>query len=294
MPQKIAFIGLGVMGYPMAGHLQKAGHQVTVYNRTGSKAVQWVKDFGGLRGQSPAAAADDADLVMTCVGNDDDLRAVVLGDEGALAGMKPGSVLVDHTTVSAEVTRELAGNAAEREIGYVDAPVSGGQQGAENAGLTIMCGGRQTNYDAAEPVMNVYGKAVNRLGDVGAGQMTKMVNQICVAGVLEGLAEGMAFAERAGLDVERVIEVISGGAAGSWQMSHRYQTMIADQYDHGFAVDWMRKDLDICLKEADNTGAELPLTRMVNDFYREVQDMGGGRWDTSSLFKRLRERRDRG
>ncbi len=290
MARKIAFIGLGVMGYPMAGHLQKAGHQVTVFNRTPDKAVNWVKDFGGLRGASPARAAEDADLVMICVGNDDDVRSVVLGEEGALAGMKAGSVLVDHTTASSELAEELAHQARQDDIGFVDAPVSGGQQGAENAGLTVMCGGTEHDYAMAEPVMGIYGKAVNRLGGPGAGQLTKMVNQICVAGVLEGLAEGMAFAEKAGLDLESVIQVISGGAASSWQMVNRYQTMIADQYDHGFAVDWMRKDLDICMREAQNQGAELPLVDMVNDFYREVQDMGGGRWDTSSLFKRLRER----
>ncbi len=290
MPRKIAFIGLGVMGYPMAGHLQKAGHQVSVFNRTPDKAVNWVKDYGGLRGASPAATAEDADLVMTCVGNDDDVRSVVLGDEGALAGMKAGSVLIDHTTASAELAQELAHHARQGGIGFVDAPLSGGQQGAENAGLTIMCGGAEQDYAAAEAVMTLYGKAVNRLGGPGAGQLTKMVNQICVAGVLEGLAEGMAFAEKAGLDLESVIQVLSSGAAGSWQMKNRYPTMIADQYDHGFAVDWMRKDLEICLREAQNQEAELPLAEMVNDFYREVQAMGGGHWDTSSLFKRLRER----
>lgn len=287
MPKKIAFIGLGVMGYPMAGHLQKAGHQVTVYNRTGQKAVDWVQAYGGMRAQTPAMAAEDADLVMTCVGNDDDIRAVVAGPDGALSGMKAGAVLVDHTTASGEVARELAGLARSKDLGFVDAPVSGGQQGAEKGQLTIMCGGSQSDYDKAGEVMHCYGKAVNRMGDVGAGQMTKMVNQICVAGVLEGLAEGMAFAERAGLDLQKVIKVISQGAAGSWQMVNRHRTMIDGEYDHGFAVDWMRKDLDICLAEAENNGAELPMTEMVNNFYREVQDMGGGRWDTSSLFKRL-------
>lgn len=290
MPNKIAFIGLGVMGYPMAGHLHKAGLQVTVFNRTPDKAANWVQEFGGSRRTSPAAAAEGADLVMTCVGNDDDVRSVALGDEGALAGMKAGSVLIDHTTASAEMAREVADEARAGDIGFVDAPLSGGQQGAENAALTIMCGGREQDYAAAETVLKLYGKAVNHLGGPGAGQLTKMVNQICVAGVLEGLAEGMAFAEKAGLDLESVIPVLASGAAGSWQMSNRHQTMIADEYDHGFAVDWMRKDLDICLREARNQGAELPLVDMVNDFYREVQEMGGGRWDTSSLFRRLRAR----
>jgi 3-hydroxyisobutyrate dehydrogenase-like beta-hydroxyacid dehydrogenase len=290
MSNKIAFIGLGVMGYPMAGHLHKAGLQVTVFNRTPDKAANWVQEFGGSRDASPAAAAEGADLVMTCVGNDDDVRSVALGDEGALAGMKAGSVLIDHTTASAQMAREVADEARAGGIGFVDAPLSGGQQGAENAALTIMCGGREHDYAAAETVLKIYGKAVNHLGGPGAGQLTKMVNQICVAGVLEGLAEGMAFAEKAGLDLESVIPVLASGAAGSWQMSNRHQTMIADEYDHGFAVDWMRKDLDICLREARNQGAELPLVDMVNDFYREVQEMGGGRWDTSSLFKRLRAR----
>ncbi len=291
MSTEVAFIGLGVMGYPMAGHLQRAGHRVTVFNRTPEKAERWVREHGGERADSPAQAARNARIVFTCVGNDDDLRQVVLGEQGALSGMNPGAVLVDHTTTSAEVAREVAGALAEQECTFMDAPVSGGQQGAENGQLTIMCGAGEETFEQLHPVLDTYGKAVTRIGDVSSGQLAKMVNQICVAGVLEGLAEGMAFAENAGLDVQKVIDVIRQGAAGSWQMENRHRTMLADEYEHGFAVDWMRKDLDICLREARNNGSELPLTAEVNQFYREVQEMGGGRWDTSSLFRRLRARR---
>ena len=284
---KVAFIGLGVMGYPMAGHLQAAGHSVTVYNRTVSTAVAWVAAHGGRQAATPAAAATGADYVMTCVGNDDDLRAVVLGEQGVLAGMSAGSVLVDHTTASAAVARELAAVAGERGVAFIDAPVSGGQQGAQNGALTIMCGGEADAFERAAAVMQAYAKATTHLGPVGAGQLTKMVNQICVAGVVQGLAEGMNFAARAGLDVQKVIDAISQGAASSWQMVNRHKTMIAGEYEHGFAIDWMRKDLDIVLAEAASNGADLTVTALINDYYREVQAMGGGRWDTSALLKRL-------
>jgi 3-hydroxyisobutyrate dehydrogenase len=284
---KVAFIGLGVMGYPMAGHLQDAGYSVTVYNRTASTAAVWVAAHGGRQAATPAAAATGADYVMTCVGNDDDLRAVVLGDHGVLAGMSPGAVLIDHTTASAAVARELAAAASERGVALIDAPVSGGQQGAQNGALTIMCGGDTDAFERAASVMKAYAKAITHLGPVGAGQLTKMVNQICVAGVVQGLAEGMNFAARAGLDVQKVIDAISQGAASSWQMVNRHKTMIAGEYEHGFAIDWMRKDLDIVLAEAASNGADLTVTKLINDYYREVQAMGGGRWDTSALLKRL-------
>ncbi|RME14672.1 MAG: NAD(P)-dependent oxidoreductase [Alphaproteobacteria bacterium] len=285
---KVAFLGLGVMGYPMAGHLAAKGHDVTVYNRTAAKAEKWVAEHGGAMALSPRLAAEGADFVMSCVGNDDDLRSVCLGDEGAFAGMKPGAIFVDHTTVSAKVTRELHEAAAARGMAFVDAPISGGQAGAENGVLSIMCGGEEAAFARALPVMEAYGKTIRRLGESGAGQLTKMVNQICIAGVVQGLAEGLHFAERAGLDIREVVSVISQGAAGSWQMSNRYETMADDRFDFGFAVDWMRKDLGICLATADETGAPLPLTALVDQFYKDVQNMGGGRWDTSSLIRRLR------
>ena len=286
---KLAFLGLGVMGYPMAGHLAAKGHEVTVYNRTTAKAEKWVAQHGGSWAATPAEAAAGADMVMSCVGNDDDLRAVCLGETGAFSGMKAGALFVDHTTVSAAVTRELFAAAQEVGVSFVDAPVSGGQAGAENGQLVIMCGGDQAAYDAAEPVMNSYAKLCKRLGESGAGQLTKMVNQICIAGLVQGLSEGLHFAEKAGLDGREVIEVIGGGAAGSWQMVNRYKTMLDDHFEHGFAVDWMRKDLGICLATANETGASLPVTALVDQFYKEVQKMGGGRWDTSSLYKRLRK-----
>ena len=284
---KITFLGLGVMGYPMAGHLMAAGHSITVYNRTTAKAEAWVGQHGGALGKTPADAAEDSEMVMACVGNDDDLRSVCLGPDGAFASMSKGSIFVDHTTVSAAVTRELYESAKAKGISFVDAPVSGGQAGAENGQLSIMCGGDQEDYDWAEPVMNVYSKLCRRIGDSGSGQMTKMCNQIAIAGLVQGLAEAMHFASKAGLDGAAVIEVISQGAAGSWQMSNRYETMLDDHFEHGFAVDWMRKDLGICLATADENGASLPVTALVDQFYKDVQKLGGGRWDTSSLFKRL-------
>ena len=284
----LAFLGLGVMGYPMAGHLQAAGHSVTTYNRTTAKAETWAGEHGGTFKPTPREAAEGADFVMACVGNDDDLRSVVLGEDGALAGMSPGTTFVDHTTVSAAVTRELYAAAKEKDVGFVDAPVSGGQAGAENGQLGIMCGGDEGEYAKAEPIMNVYAKACRRLGESGAGQLTKMVNQICIAGLVQGLSEGLHFAEKAGLDVKDVVSVISQGAAGSWQMANRHETMADDHFDYGFAVDWMRKDLDICLRTANENGASLPITAIVDQFYKDVQKMGGGRWDTSSLIKRLR------
>jgi 3-hydroxyisobutyrate dehydrogenase len=283
----VAFLGLGVMGYPMAGHLQSAGHSVTVYNRTSSKAETWVAEHGGAMAITPAEAVQGADFVMACVGNDDDLRGVCLGDTGAFAGMSKGAIFVDHTTVSAKVTAELYVASAELGLSSVDAPISGGQAGAENGVLSIMCGGDQTAYDAAEPIMAAYSRICRRIGDSGAGQKTKMCNQIAIAGLVQGLSEALHFAEKAGLDGAAVVEVISQGAAGSWQMSNRYQTMLDDHFEHGFAVDWMRKDLGICLQAADETGASLPVTALVDQFYKDVQKMGGGRWDTSSLFKRL-------
>ena len=289
MSKKVAFIGLGVMGYPMAGHLQAAGHQVTVFNRNSDKAQRWQQQYGRSTAPTPAAAAAEAEFVFTCVGNDDDLRAVTLGKDGILQTLNEHAVLVDHTTASAEVARELAAACAQRGAHFIDAPVSGGQQGAENGQLTIMCGGEQDAFDRAREVMDSYARAVTLMGPVGSGQLTKMVNQICVAGVLQGLAEGMSFAEHAGLDLHKVIAAISQGAAGSWQMSNRHATMIAGEYEHGFAVDWMRKDLDICLREAQRNGTDLSITSQINQFYRELQAMGGGRWDTSSLYKRLQD-----
>ena len=285
---RLAFLGLGVMGFPMAGHLAGAGHDVTVYNRTQAKADAWTGRHGGAAAATPAAAARGADFVMACVGNDDDLRAICTGPDGAFAGMDRGATFVDHTTVSAAVTREMYAAAAEKGIAFVDAPVSGGQAGAENGVLSIMCGGDQGAFDAAEPVMRAYGRSIKRLGDSGAGQLTKMVNQICIAGLVQGLSEGLHFAERAGLDGRAVVEAISGGAAGSWQMSNRHETMLEDHFEHGFAVDWMRKDLGICLATADENGASLPVTALVDQFYKDVQKLGGGRWDTSSLIRRLR------
>ncbi|RTR00492.1 NAD(P)-dependent oxidoreductase [Halomonas nitroreducens] len=292
MPQDIstvAFIGLGVMGFPMAGHLATAGCTVRVYNRTTGKAAAWVAEYGGSHHATPSEAARGADLVLVCVGNDDDVRQVTQGDGGALQGMAPGSLLVDHTTASAELASELDVACRERQIGFLDAPVSGGQQGAETGALTIMCGGEPADFARARPLLDHYGRAVNLMGAAGSGQLTKMVNQICIGGLIQGLAEGLHFADKAGLDPSRVVEVISQGAAGSWQMDNRHRTMIADEYDHGFAVDWMRKDLGICLDQARRLGARLPVTALVDQFYADVQAMGGGRWDTSSLLRRLRD-----
>lgn len=286
---KLAFLGLGVMGAPMAGHLQKAGHDVTVYNRTASKAADWANTYGGGHAATPRAAVEGADFVMACVGNDDDLRSVCLGDEGAFAGMSAGAVFIDHTTVSAAVTRELFAAADALKLSFVDAPISGGQAGAENAQLSIMCGGDAEAFARALPVMEVYSKICRLIGESGAGQMTKMCNQIAIAGVVQGLSEALHFAEKAGLDGRAVVEVISQGAAGSWQMANRYETMLDNEFEHGFAVDWMRKDLGICLDTADETGASLPLTALVDQFYKDVQKLGGGRWDTSSLIQRLRK-----
>ena len=284
---KITFLGLGVMGYPMAGHLARAGHEVTVYNRTAAKAGAWASEHGGATGATPAEASKGAEMVMACVGNDDDLRSVCLGPDGAFASMAEGSIFVDHTTVSAAVTRELYEAARLKGIAFVDAPVSGGQAGAENGQLSIMCGGDQADFDRAEPAMAVYSKLCRRVGESGAGQTTKMCNQIAIAGLVQGLSEALHFASKAGLDGASVVEVISQGAAGSWQMSNRFETMLDDHFEHGFAVDWMRKDLGICLATADENGASLPVTALVDQFYKDVQKMGGGRWDTSSLFKRL-------
>ena len=285
---KIGFLGLGVMGYPMAGHLQTHGHQVTVYNRTQAKADNWVRDHNGAQAATPAAAATGADFVMACVGNDDDLRSVCLGENGAFSVMDPGAVFVDHTTVSAQVTKELAGQWGARGGKFIDAPISGGQAGAENGVLSVMCGGDAAAYAAAEPVMAAYARICRLIGPSGAGQMTKMCNQIAIAGLVQGLSEALHFADKAGLDGAAVVEVISQGAAGSWQMSNRYQTMLDDHFEHGFAVDLMRKDLGICLAAADETGASLPVTALVDQFYKDVQNIGGGRWDTSSLIKRLK------
>ena len=287
----VAFIGLGVMGYPMAGHLATAGHRVTVYNRTAEKAAKWVAQHRGLSAATPAAAAANADLVMMCVGNDDDVRAVALGADGALSSMRTGTVLVDHTTASAQVARELHAVAAAKGVGFIDAPVSGGQAGAENGKLTIMCGGDAPAFAQAEPVLGCYARAVTLLGGSGSGQLTKMVNQICIAGMAQALAEGISFAEKAGLDVLAVLDVIGKGAAQSWQMDNRGKTMVADQFDFGFAVDWMRKDLGICLAEARSNGAQLPVTALVDQFYARLQASGGGRRDTSSLIRLLREGR---
>jgi len=286
--RKVAFLGLGVMGFPMAGHLVRAGHAVTVWNRTPAKAAAWVAAHGGTSAATAAAAAAGADFVMACVGNDDDLRAVCLGPEGAFAGMRAGAVFVDHTTVSAQVTRELAAVAAAEGKGFVDAPVSGGQAGAQNGVLSVMCGGDEGHYAAAEPVIAAYARICRRLGGSGSGQIAKMMNQIAIAGLVQGLAEALRFGEKAGLDGKAVVEVISQGAAGSWQMANRHATMLDNRFDFGFAVDWMRKDLGICLATADEIGAPLPVTALVDQFYKDVQAMGGGRWDTSSLIARLR------
>ncbi|KGF68095.1 oxidoreductase [Hoeflea sp. BAL378] len=283
-----AFIGLGVMGYPMAGHLRtKGGHELRVYNRTADKARKWADEFGGTACDTPAEAATGADFVFTCVGNDDDLRAVTLAAGGAIHGMKKGAILIDNTTASAEVARELAGACTDKGCGFLDAPVSGGQAGAENGVLTVMVGGDEATFDAARPVIDAYARMVGLMGPVGSGQLTKMINQICIAGLVQGLAEGIHFGKKAGLDIEKVVEVISKGAAGSWQMENRHKTMIAGKYDYGFAVDWMRKDLDIVLNEAKRNGATLPVTALVDQFYADVQAMGGKRWDTSSLLARL-------
>lgn len=285
---QVAFLGLGVMGYPMAGHLQKAGHSVTVYNRTAEKAERWAAEHGGKAAATPAEAAAGAEFVMCCVGNDNDLRSVVLGDTGALAGMNKGSVFVDHTTASAQVALEIAEIALQNGIGFVDAPVSGGQAGAENGQLAIMCGGSQSDFDRAHPVMEVYAKATERFGDVGSGQITKMCNQICIAGLVQGMSEAINFAEKSGLDAKQMAGLVSQGAGGSWQLSNRADTMVDNKFDYGFAVDWMRKDLGIALDAAKEVGVSLPVTALVDQFYADVQQMGGGRWDTSSLIQRLR------
>jgi len=287
-PQKIAFLGLGVMGLPMAGHLARAGHEVTVYNRTASKAQTWVAEFGGSSAATPRAAAAGAHIVCACVGNDDDLRSVVLGEDGAYAGMAQDAIFVDHTTASAGLARELHAQARTQGLHFVDAPVSGGQTGAVNGVLTIMCGGDAAAFAAIQPVVRAYGRAVTLIGASGAGQLAKMVNQICIAGIVQGLSEAVAFGQAAQLDMKRVLDVISKGAAQSWQMENRGATMLDDKFDFGFAVDWMRKDLGLVLDEARSNGARLPLTALVDQFYGDVQKMGGNRWDTSSLIKRLR------
>ncbi len=284
---RTAFIGLGVMGYPMAGHLKAKGHEVTVYNRTAAKAGKWAEEHGGSHAPTPAEAASGAEIVFCCVGNDDDLRSVTVGENGAFSGVEEGAVFVDHTTASAEVARDLEAAAKAKGFGFIDAPVSGGQAGAENGALTVMCGGDPDTYARVEGVIAAYAKSCKLMGPAGAGQLTKMVNQICIAGLVQGLAEGMNFAKRAGLDGELVLDVISKGAAGSWQMENRGKTMLADAFDFGFAVDWMRKDLAICLAEAENNGALLPGTALIDQYYKEIQAMGGGRWDTSSLMRRL-------
>jgi 3-hydroxyisobutyrate dehydrogenase len=285
---KVAFIGLGVMGFPMAGHLARAGNEVCVFNRTAGKAKQWVAEFSGSSAPTPREAAHGAELVMVCVGNDDDLRGVVLGADGALAGMAPGALLVDHTTASANVARELAGHAAERQLGFLDAPVSGGQAGAQNGVLTVMVGGESADYARADPVIQAYARMIKLMGPAGSGQLTKMVNQICIGGLVQGLSEALHFAQCAGLDGAAAMEVISKGAAQSWQLENRHKSMLAGEFDFGFAVDWMRKDLSILLEEARHNGAQLPVTALVDQFYAEVQTLGGGRWDTSSLIARLK------
>ena len=283
----VAFIGLGVMGYPMAGHLKKGGHAVTVYNRTTAKAQKWAEEHGGSFKETPKAAAEGQDFVFCCVGNDDDLRSVTTGEDGAFHTMGAGTIFIDNTTASAEVARELRAAADAKGFGFLDAPVSGGQAGAENGALTVMVGGDQDVFDKAKPVIDCYSKMVGLMGPTGAGQLTKMVNQICIAGLVQGLSEGIHMGKQAGLDIQKVIEVISLGAAGSWQMNNRWETMNRDFYEHGFAVDWMRKDLRICLEEARNNGARLPVTALVDQFYGDVQKMGGGRYDTSALLARL-------
>jgi 3-hydroxyisobutyrate dehydrogenase len=285
---KVAFLGLGVMGYPMAAHLKhRGGHDVTVYNRTASKSEKWVAEHDGALAKTPAEAAQSKDFVFSCVGNDDDLRQVTIGKDGAFAAMSKGSVFIDHTTASAEVARELDSGAKAGGFDFLDAPVSGGQAGAENGALTVMIGGEQAVYDRAKPVIDSFAKMTGLMGPAGSGQLTKMINQICIAGLVQGLAEGVHFGKRAGLDIEKVVEVISKGAAGSWQMENRHKTMNAGKFDFGFAIDWMRKDLGICLEEARRNGAKLPVTALVDQFYADVQAMGGNRWDTSSLLARL-------
>lgn len=288
MTTKTAFIGLGVMGYPMAAYMAQAGQQVTVYNRTTAKAEAWAKEHAGNAAPTPAKAAKDADVVCVCVGNDDDLRSVIYGDDGVLAGMHKGAVLIDHTSASANVAREIGQKARKLGISFLDAPLSGGQAGAESGALTIMVGGEKAVFDEIRPVIDVYAKAITLMGPIGAGQLTKLVNQICIAGLVQGLSEGVHFAQSAGLDVATVMQAISKGAAQSWQMENRWQTMDKDEYEHGFAVDWMRKDLENCLAEAQRNGAHLPITEIVNDYYKDVQSMGGSRWDTSSLLARLK------
>jgi 3-hydroxyisobutyrate dehydrogenase len=284
----VAFIGLGVMGYPMAGFLKtKGGHDVTVYNRTTAKAEKWAAEYGGSFAKTPGEAAQGADFVFCCVGNDDDLRSVTTGEGGAFHTIKEGAIFVDNTTASANVARELAAVAADKGFGFLDAPVSGGQAGAENGVLTVMVGGDQATFDTAKPVIECYAKMVGLMGETGAGQLTKMMNQICIAGLVQGLSEAIHLGQAAGLDIEKVVDVISKGAAGSWQMENRYKTMDAGEYEHGFAVDWMRKDLKICLEEGESQGVSLPVTALVDQFYSEVQRMGGNRWDTSSLLARL-------
>jgi 3-hydroxyisobutyrate dehydrogenase len=287
MPHNVAFLGLGVMGFPMAGHLARAGHKVTVFNRTAARAQAWVEKYGGTAAPTPAAAAKAAEIVFACVGNDDDLRSILQGPDGAFAGMSKGSIFVDHTTASAEVARESAAVAAEKGLGFLDAPVSGGQAGAENGKLTVMVGGDAGLFERAKPVIDAYARACTLLGPVGAGQLTKMVNQICIAGLVQGLSEGVNFALKAGLDPKLVIDTISKGAAQSWQMENRAFTMAEGKFDFGFAVNWMRKDLDICMQEAKRNGARLPVTALVDQFYAHVQARGGGRWDTSSLIHLL-------
>tara|TARA_B100000674_G_scaffold227775_1_gene187351 strand:- start:786 stop:1661 length:876 start_codon:yes stop_codon:yes gene_type:complete len=284
----LAFIGLGVMGFPMAGHLAKAGHNVTVYNRSSDKAKKWKSEYNGKIAVTPADAAEGADFIMCCVGNDDDLREVTIGRDGAFSKIGQGSIFVDHTTVSTRVTKELADLATQQEFDFIDAPISGGQAGAENGMLSIMCGGDQQAFRKVKPILEIYSKVCKRIGGSGAGQQTKMCNQIAIAGLVQGLSEALYFAEKAGLDGRDVVEVISQGAAGSWQMDNRFETMLDNQFNHGFAVDWMRKDLKICLEASDQIGASLPVTALVNQFYKDVQNMGGGRWDTSSLIARLR------
>jgi 3-hydroxyisobutyrate dehydrogenase len=285
---KVAFLGLGVMGFPMAGHLKnKGGHEVTVYNRTAAKAEKWASQYGGKTAATPKAAAQGQDFVMACVGNDNDLREVTLGKDGAFQAMGKGTIFVDHTTASAEVARELSAAAKAGGFTFIDAPVSGGQAGAENGVLTVMCGGDEDVFARAKPVIDAYARACNLMGPAGSGQLAKMVNQICIAGLVQGLSEGLHFAKKAGLDIEKLVATISKGAAQSWQMENRYKTMAADKFDFGFAVDWMRKDLGICLGEARKNGAKLPVTALVDQFYAEVQSMGGNRWDTSALIARL-------
>ena len=284
---RVAFIGLGVMGFPMAGHLAANGHDVTVYNRTASRRDTWINSYEGRGAATPAEAAEGAEIVFACVGRDEDVETITIGSDGAFGAMEKGTVFVDHTTASAELARRLGGIAHERGFGFIDAPVSGGEQGAKNGQLTIMCGGESESYAKAQPVMAAYARQISLLGPSGSGQLTKMVNQICIAGVVQGLSEAMSFARAAGLDVHTVVDVISKGAAQSWQMENRHKTMLEGYYDHGFAVEWMRKDLDICLQEARANGASLPLTALVDQFYAEVESMNGARWDTSSLFARM-------